>query len=518
MRGHLFVTQGHLEDLRCDAMLIPSGIGFGGRLGHVAREEWWPLIPAEFRDADGMVTPAPTETGRVVRLPIDTADTTGVWIGHSGQYGQTAEWYAKTARAFVREASARGSTLTERPLVDERPLLALPLVASGLGGAGDFKGALVLATVTAIQEELAATAADVVLVLSEPDNFAAAQHARLLTNAAWADLDDPRFDERAQALAEHARTGHLVLFVGAGASIGAGAPSWGALLRELAEGVEGGSPIDLDELEKLDARDQAALLSHRHGGRAALVERVREKTTLSHISLTHQLLASLPISEAVTTNYDTCLERAMSSAGRAMKALPREPVGGSRRWLLKLHGCVEDRDRIVLSRDDYLRFEEQGTALAGIVQALLLTRHMLFVGYSLKDDNFARLVHQVRTAVGTAETRPDTEPFATAIATTELGLFQDLWKADIDWVSTATTGSNGPRRAAIFLDRVVALASSPAAHMLDPSFDALFTQPAERDLRRALVEVWTTLEHPDVSPHIRDAVAGALARIGERPR
>ena len=58
----------------------------------------------------------------------------------------------------------------------------------------------------------------------------------------------------------------------------------------------------------------------------------------------------------------------------------------------------------MLSRDDYLRFEAEGVALAGIVQAMLLTRHMLFVGYSLSDDNFHRLVHQVRAAIGSDHT------------------------------------------------------------------------------------------------------------------
>ena len=72
-------------------------------------------------------------------------------------------------------------------------------------------------------------------------------------------------------------------------------------------------------------------------------------------------------------------------------------------------GCSSCTDRssrpksIVLSRDDYLRFEGEGVALAGIVQAMVLTRHMLFVGYSLSDDNFHRLVHQVRTAIGSQE-------------------------------------------------------------------------------------------------------------------
>ena len=46
------------------------------------------------------------------------------------------------------------------------------------------------------------------------------------------------------------------------------------------------------------------------------------------------------------------------------------------------------------------------TALAGIVQALLLTRHMLFVGFALRDDHFHAVVHDVRRALGD-NTRPE---------------------------------------------------------------------------------------------------------------
>jgi hypothetical protein len=59
------------------------------------------------------------------------------------------------------------------------------------------------------------------------------------------------------------------------------------------------------------------------------------------------------------------------------------PTPEATRWLLKLHGTVERPESIVLSREDYLHWEEQGSAFGAVVQALLLTRHLLFVGYGL---------------------------------------------------------------------------------------------------------------------------------------
>jgi hypothetical protein len=40
--------------------------------------------------------------------------------------------------------------------------------------------------------------------------------------------------------------------------------------------------------------------------------------------------------------------------------------------------------------EDYLRYESRRAALAGIVQSLLITKHMLFIGFGLQDDNFHR--------------------------------------------------------------------------------------------------------------------------------
>ncbi len=54
----------------------------------------------------------------------------------------------------------------------------------------------------------------------------------------------------------------------------------------------------------------------------------------------------------------------------------------SARWLLKLHGCINHPEDIVLQRADYIRYELRRQALAGVVQSLLITKEMLFVGFS----------------------------------------------------------------------------------------------------------------------------------------
>jgi hypothetical protein len=68
------------------------------------------------------------------------------------------------------------------------------------------------------------------------------------------------------------------------------------------------------------------------------------------------------------------------------------------RWMLKLHGTVSRPREIVLTKRDYIRYNDRFAALAGIVQSTLLTRHLLSIGFSLADDNFHKIFDSVRKA------------------------------------------------------------------------------------------------------------------------
>ena len=148
--------------------------------------------------------------------------------------------------------------------------------------------------------------------------YAAAQQARARLDhcAVWGELSEVH-EREALRISQLARDGRLVVFLGAGASMGAGLPSWGDLLAKLA------SRADLDEQEReelrhLEHRDAGRILDQRltaHGGLAAAVV---DETKAQRCSLLHQLVASLPIREAVTTNYDTLFE----SAWRAVALEP----------------------------------------------------------------------------------------------------------------------------------------------------------------------------------------------------
>ena len=145
----------------------------------------------------------------------------------------------------------------------------------------------------------------------------------------------------------------------------------------------------------------------------------------------HALLASLPHAAVVTTNSDLCYDAACAAAGVSLNVLPYD-TRPSERWLLKLHGDVHHPEDIVLTYSSGAPYGADREALSGLVQALLITKHMLFVGFSLRDTSFNQVATTVRRALGAAddaEEEPSAAPqaFGSAITLSERPFLAELW-------------------------------------------------------------------------------------------
>src|SRR5262249_108599 len=139
MSGHLFVTRGDLTELACDAMLVPSGSN-AGRTGHLTGN--WMQLGLTPPD-DPYVHPAPDLEHRVVLVRPADRQRPAVWVGHTGDTGPfDAAWYVSAVADFIR-VSASVETLAARPLADPRPVVAVPLIGTGVGGIAAHKGRLV---------------------------------------------------------------------------------------------------------------------------------------------------------------------------------------------------------------------------------------------------------------------------------------------------------------------------------------------------------------------------------------
>src|SRR5262249_24393238 len=154
-----------------------------------------------------------------------------------------------------------------------------------------------------------------------------------------------------------------------------------------------------------------------------------------------------------------------ASGPDTISVLPHAPSQAARRWLLKMHGCRSKPSDIVLTREDYLRYEQRRVALAGIVQAMLLTRHMLFVGFSLNDDNFHKVADAVRRARDPKQ--QGRSRFGTVLKLAREPYVEELWKDELSFISM---GDERARKLEIFLDFVLAHTPIDPAHFLGHRF------------------------------------------------
>lgn len=141
------------------------------------------------------------------------------------------------------------------------------------------------------------------------------------------------------------------------------------------------------------------------------------------------LLAALPTNEAVTLNYDELCEIADEDMKRPVALLPEGAVGANGRWLLTLHATVTDPSTIVLTREDYLGHGRGREALSALAKAMLLTRHLLFVGFGLADDHFHELMHDVRAVLSKNTTRAK---LGTALMLEPDPFHEVMWGDDLD--------------------------------------------------------------------------------------
>lgn len=174
-----------------------------------------------------------------------------------------------------------------------------------------------------------------------------------------------------------------------------------------------------------------------------------------------------------------------------------------------MHGCLSEPDRVVLTRASYTRYDERLPALSGMVQALLVTRHVLFAGFSLTDDNFHRIVDAVRQVRGDG----GTVQFGTALTLGAGGLAEVLWDRDVRRVRMSEEKESTPgfsaaeaaRRVEVFLDYLVSRTRDAAHLLVGERFDSLLTE-GERRLRDALARFAADVTGPDAAA-VRRTVA-----------
>ncbi|GMI40018.1 hypothetical protein TrCOL_g2028 [Triparma columacea] len=443
--GHVFVANNSVCDMYCDAFLCPCEIGdrdegrvpagtihtqFRRRLRNEQKAFYDELYPTDTRKD---LTFEENKTlcffkhwpfarfhnEPLLALPMPVLGEVGFqsWKVSKQEH---LELLRKTLTCYFTSTVKLFRTKRVKPLAYRRRyLLALPVIGTGYGNAGDITGEVLKMLLTESCKAVKANDdLDVCIVCADFATFTHCQSMRRkmmkANGSLWPSfnvLNKERW-KQAKELAVLAARGELSLFVGAGTSIASGGLSWIALLKKIEsdfrppklwdgrEGLEGVELLVADDLDELCEKE-----TDKYGKRLGLKKRIAELTDRPFPSLLMCLLASLRTKATITQNYDTQAETSLENVnvrqreGR-LSVIPYKPVKGATSWVLKMHGCVTAVDDIIITTSDFETFESSKMkALQGLVQSQLMTSHILIVGFSMNDPNYLRIIAEVRAAL-----------------------------------------------------------------------------------------------------------------------
>lgn len=482
--------------MACDAVLIPCDSSLN------VNRVWTSILPENLEAGDGHwlrlpggiddngVVPLGDHDGRRIRafVAVDGDDTPGTVVGRV--------W--KAIGHVMSDLEPGGGRAS--------PLIGIPLPGTGDGGLKGRRGEVIDRLLQHHRDNQ--YSCDIALVLWDRRDFAAAQ-IRRNSSSDWPELDDEQ-RVAADRLGGLARAGQLSLFLGAGVSRPAGLPDWNSLLQQLA--AEAGVS---DLIEGLAPEDAAGTIREALGDRYHQL--LCDLLDARRHAVGHALLASLRVHQMVTTNFDPCLELALDAVLESgYSVLARQLTHDNQPWLLKLNGDVRAPESIVLTRAEFERHTVESQALRGVVQALLLTSHLLFVGYSLREESFLALAQEV-TRVRQQARSTDMRPTGTAVAVTSGDAahfgYSELHSVAMDETSPA----DGARRLEIFLDRLCWKAASSddwaAQYLLDDEY-ASGLRDNERALKYALQQFMNAVGPEAKTSPGWSRIAGVLRALG----
>ena len=239
--------------------------------------------------------------------------------------------------------------------------------------------------------------------------------------------------KRKDELIEIVASGEAILIVGAGSSVRVGYPDWSGLLEEL----ENSASKHDNGFKPNEGKRANASLAYAEDIKSYICEQ-RDGLRRYHALLRnifspkdppcknfHKILVSLPFRGILTTNYDIVLEAALGeieplsaydnslvinpgSAGGVHEFLMAMSNRNMTRRIAHLHGKFDPASSIILSIADYkeayglsLTDEDDGpqqitwTLHRKLLWAVLATRRVVFIGFSMKDPYLDEMLETV---------------------------------------------------------------------------------------------------------------------------
>ena len=190
------------------------------------------------------------------------------------------------------------------------------------------------------------------------------------------------------------------LFIGAGFSIEANAPSV-SKLKELVL-----AEFENDKQRKEHENDSLAELTEFFveeicsGSRNELITIMKKAFKFTPTCMDdHKMLAAIPhFNRIFTTNYDTLLEDSYPESERDVVRNDDDCTYlNNPTAIFKVHGDFVFPDSVVITTNDYNKFKKKrpNPSMWNLVETEFLTKHILFIGYSLEDNNILDIIKTI---------------------------------------------------------------------------------------------------------------------------
>lgn len=180
---------------------------------------------------------------------------------------------------------------------------------------------------------------------------------------------------------------NVAIFAGAGMSKGAGYVDWPELLHDIAEelGLRVEKEFDLISLAQFHVNQKKSS--------AGLAKKILEEfSEQAEPSLTHEILARLPIRTYWTTNYDSLIEDALRNACRVADvkhSILQMNTSRPKRdaVVYKMHGDATVSSEAILYKEQYERYYRTHEPFITALSGDLISKTFLFIGFSFSDPN-----------------------------------------------------------------------------------------------------------------------------------
>ncbi|WP_345989303.1 SIR2 family protein [Sulfurimonas sp. HSL1-2] len=199
-----------------------------------------------------------------------------------------------------------------------------------------------------------------------------------------------------EQLFEAYKQNNIILFVGAGVSMGLGLPSWGDLINEIAK------QLDYDPEIYSTFGDNYALAEYytiKQGGLGKLRSWMDRNWHSDAIKIEdsdiHKIIVNANFPLIYTTNYDRWLENAFEKYGKPYHKIigvsDLTTTNDQTTQIVKFHGDFDDDNSIVLDETSYFKRLDFETPLDIKLRSDVLGKTVLFIGYGLSDINIRLL-------------------------------------------------------------------------------------------------------------------------------